>query len=321
MSVPSEPWCHLCDMPRWSCVHRERDDQPPPMPLILARAEQSPRFHTVEASYLATEEYRHGWEHDPDAEEPGLVECVEAHDRQESWLCRNCAKLVTAILADLPALIYDLGLHATRQVEFVERGTQDSGDESPLPYDEAAVKTLGTLALILGSVPKQEAMAVRARWLAGSRLFLLNPEAASWAHRLSLAYRQAHRIIERPEPPVFLGPCPNGHDVWAPATVKLVECPDCDYRATITDHQRAALNAGEDRWLTVGELVGAITRAGELVTRDQINSWIRREGLVREMHTRPVWRDGQLHARRVYVYRLGDVRRLAQRAELRRRAG
>lgn len=227
-----------------------------------------------------------------------LIECGDDHARGDSWLCRDCADHVARIVADVPALLDDLTLALTRQTSFVQHGTSD---ETPLPFNVEAADALTRLRAAvasLGDLTRQ-------------------PDAPALARRLSAEYLHAHRVIDRPEVPAYMGTCPEGHDLYALRDADTVEC-DCGYHAPMKEHQRTALDAGEDRLLTVAELVGAITSAGETVTRDQINSWIRREGLVREKAARPLWRDGQLVARTVYVYRLGDVRALAQRAERRR---
>jgi hypothetical protein len=156
-------------------------------------------------------------------------------------------------------------------------------------------------------------------------VLIRRPDGPDWARRISTAVAGAHRAVDSPPSPWYYGPCPDCHrDIYAERTDSadlsaMVVCgaPGCPYAARLDDHRLAQLDAGDDRWLTVGELVGAITSAGETVTRDQINGWIRREGLAREVRV-----DVRLGVRsEAYVYRLGDVRRMAQAAEARRIQG
>jgi hypothetical protein len=314
-------WCTHCDLARVTCPHRQIGD------VLVARRPYVPATENLESwsAYYATEknrvdwrtyfdgaDYGHQWQTDI-TDDGGIVECGDSHESQNSYLCRNCKKLVLEILGDLPALMYDLSLAATRQSAFVERGTQLTGDDvSPLPYDEAASRCVADLLKLLG-VARLDQAPQRARMLAAEQPYLLNPKVVGWAHRLSLASRRGHRIIERPEPLVYYGPCPTcAVDLYGPREWAVIVCP-CGYQKTAEDHRKAALDLGEDRWMTVGELVGAITLAGEAVTRDQIGSWIRTKGLPRELGLRPLWRDGQLVDRFLFVYRLGDVRDLALR--------
>ena len=83
---------------------------------------------------------------------------------------------------------------------------------------------------------------------------------------------------------------------------------ECDYTSGLVEHQRRQLDAGNDRWLTVNELVSAITAAGELVTGEELRGWINRSGLPREPQGVPRWTNGQLVADQRWTYRLSDVR-------------
>lgn len=275
------------------------------------------------------------------------VEVVCDHEPQDARICGDCLGLLAGVLADVPALLTDLDLARTKTVSFVERGTR-AGDApaeatTPLPWSEAASKAdrrlrdaLRAAAAALG-LPEGPA-ALNARRLSGRLPVLARREdGPEWAARISAAVASAHRAIDRPPSPWYYGPCPQcGRDLYTERVVEPardggqakpdgpeseVRCPaeGCGYRASLSAHRLAQLDAGDDRMLTVGELVGAITSAGESVTRDQINSWIRREGLPRERRTLPrLTAAGQLTHTEVYVYRLGDVRRLALEAERRR---
>ena len=154
----------------------------------------------------------------------------------------------------------------------------------------------------------------------------------------AIGVRKAQVVFEKidmPKDMTYYGPCPDcGHDIVQERIHTIIENgvhivdPDappiacrftsCGYAQPLDLHQRKLLEAGEDRWLTVGELVSAITSGGEVVTRHQIRHWIDKEGLPRETRSRPQWVDGELKSHEVATYRLGDVRELAQRADQKR---
>lgn len=274
--------------------------------------------------------------------DPLIVDCNHPTTTGDQ-LCPACVADLRGVLADIPALLADLELARTKIVSFVAPSTPHHDDnpdpaESPaetstaLPWSEAASRAdrrlranlaAATAALALPDSPP----ATAARLITGRLTQLARrDDATTWARRLTRAAAAAHRAIDRPPSLWYYGPCPTcGRDIYTERVRDLphaeVACPrkDCAYSAPLADHRLAQLDAGEDRMLTVGELVGAITSAGEHVTRDQINSWIRREGLPREPRTIPrLTAGGKLMHVEVYVYRLGDVRRLALEAEQRR---
>lgn len=251
----------------------------------------------------------------------------EGHGRSEDvWLCKGCAEALVRLLADVPPLLHDLELALTRQTEFTEHGSTGQGGDveegdTPLPFDPRASRALERLAIALDAPTARvgDVAATARRMLAWSPRMLTEPRVVPLLTALAEATVEAHAAIDRPAEPWYYGPCPRCKtDIYDERAVAVVTCTVCEYEAKADDHQRACLDAGDARMLTVSELVGAITRAGEAVTRDQINGWIRREGLAREKQARAYWRNGVLVSNTVYVYRLGDVRRLAQRADLRR---
>lgn len=263
---------------------------------------------------------------------PVLVVCDHAADQP---VCPDCRWLLAQVLDDVPALLWDLELAEVKDVRFIEHGSfqhDRTEAEVVLPWNERATKARLRLAFELRAAADaclrhdERRPANLARRLRRHLPILVRrDDAPEWAARISHAASWAHAAIDRPPSPWYYGPCPKcRRDLYQERVEDpeaRVECaqPDCDYAAELADHRLTQLDAGEDRLLTVGELVGAITSAGEAVNRDQINNWIRREGLPRERRVRPrMLAGGHLANHEVYVYRLGDVRRLALDAERRR---
>lgn len=236
---------------------------------------------------------------------------------------RSCLEEFRAVLTDVPRLLDDLDVAMAGEVRFVEHGSSSDvpGGPGGHPAASAYQRIAGALGLVAGWFDAR-----RPEQLAGLLLRVLDlvadePIMGRLASELSSAAARAHRVIDAPPSLFFYGACPEcGADIWHERIRPdddegKVRCP-CGYERSADAHIREQLD--DDRMMTVSELVSAITMAGEAVTRHQINGWIRREGLPRERANRPRWKDGQLVACEVDVYRLGDVRDLAVRAEVRR---
>lgn len=269
-----------------------------------------------------------------------IIDCGPAHHRGRGVdpLCHDCARNLGWILDDVPALLNDLRTAVVRDVQFVQHGTfagarSADDDESGLPWDERArnarnwliyeLRQAGNLAKLSG-----RASAIARQLRAELGRLARNPAMPYHAYAISRAVDYAHHAIDRPQSLCYYGPCPwcerdifidrvdeDDRDAW-------IMCPrnDCSYAARPEDHRHKALDAGDDRWFTIAELVGAITSAGETVTRDQIKGWIRREHLPRRRRSIPRWdpAEHKIITREVDTYRLGDVRHLALEAEARR---
>ena len=76
-------------------------------------------------------------------------------------------------------------------------------------------------------------------------------------------------------------------------------------------HRLLQVDKGDSRMLTVDELVGAITRIGEVVWRKQIRRFVQHEGVTRDLRDVPRLVGGEIMVEQVEAYRLGDVRVLA----------
>jgi hypothetical protein len=254
--------------------------------------------------------------------DPEVIVCD--HDSTDV-LCPACTARLGDVLADVPALLWDLWLAETRDVRFVEHGsmTDQDGGAGAWPWNERAAKARANLQRTVVAFAQAMSFDVDTPTRYGELVTELrhaagriarHEDAQGWASRLSRSVAGAHRAIDRPVDRWCLGSCPDcGQDIYGERTRDphaVVECPeaDCHYRATLADHQSTKLAAGHDQWLTPTELVGAIAcGTDQVVTRAQIERWFRHDGLPREPQPRHRWVDGQIVTEFVDAHRLGDV--------------
>lgn len=243
------------------------------------------------------------------------------HGRPEgSVLCPDCEDLFGLILADIPALLVDLELALTKQVSFLAQGSfvEADPDEAPLTFSLGASKALDELRRCLGLDPVTAVRQLLGDW----RATLRRPDLERLVLRITTAVADAHHVIDRPPTLSYYGLCPNcGKGIKAERIVvgdgRMVECP-CGYRAPLARHQAAQLDLGEDKQLTLTELLRVLNDGGEPCQRHDIENLIYRNGLPREREPRPYWAGGRLHKNFVYTYRLGTVRTMLLARRIRR---
>lgn len=267
----------------------------------------------------------------PEPGQPIIIHCD--HRDLGPGLCESCRAEFRLVLADVGPMRRQLAIAAARGARFVEHGSRRSQvprtrDESPLPWFPQASDCQAILGAILaqsapflGSCRLDSVPAV----LAGRLTALAGlPALVDYAHKLSAAMARAARIIDSPPDLFFYGLCPNcDHELWQERVTDdsdhAIQCR-CGYSNSRDAHSQMIIDRGEDAWLTVGELVAAVTMAGQPITRHQVNWWVRHDGLAREERARVRWVDGDLVTTTVSAYRLGDVRARALGAEIRRRS-
>jgi hypothetical protein len=251
---------------------------------------------------------------------PGDPIIINCHGHSvDDGICQDCAASLGLVLADIPQLLDDLDI-ALGYARFVEHGTRNGSQESSggnriitaiHNLSQAIMKAAGWFD---ANTPE---LVARGLLIHLDKLASL-PETRSLALKISIEASRAHKVIDVPPEIWFYGACPAcEHDIWQerirPDDDTLVTCHqrDCTYTAPLDEHHKRLLDAGNDRWLTMDELVATVTKAGEVVTRKQIQRWRDREGLPMESRSLAYWIDGELVTSEVEVFRLGDIRAFA----------
>lgn len=313
---------------------------------------QPPTHHVIPHRVRKLAEYptRQTWAgvESPSDHPAGFINCDgDGHVHDGAFVCKDCTKELIRHLTDIPALVRDLQVALVKDVRFVQRGavargpvSEDEGkqEEAPVNFNIRARTALKQLRLAMPWASPAEMVqakqnpefialaAVRVRRNVKDRL--RQPDANDWAGQVSRACMQARQVMDTPREVIFYGICPNcSGDIYQERVDKydksaVIVCQHgCGYVEQYKMHEQNALNGGDDRWLTIDQLVGAIEAADEVVTRKQIKGWAARDGLPRETRNVPTLsNEGGLTSTEIYVYRLGDVRAMAAEEELDRKS-
>lgn len=248
--------------------------------------------------------------------EPTRTVCTHRKDD----LCGDCATLLEGLLDDLPEIVEQLTITLRKGHRFAPKGVMQGdttrAEEAPIPWNPPAVRCLSDIHRFQLAAPLN------------SRHWILT--------ELSSLARRAHRIIDRPQDREVTM-CPKCRaeivvmDRARTVTCRAVVVEDdpsapepregeqraqrervCTYAASWEQHRKDLLQVNQDAMLTMKQLVGVFAEPG--IPPEKIRSHVRylekRHGLPREQIRMPYWRDGELHTRDQWVYRLGDVQTL-----------
>jgi hypothetical protein len=263
---------------------------------------------------------------DPEPGDPIIVNCTHPG----STLCPDCLEDFRAVLADVPFLLDQLDIAISQPfVRFVERGvpregsgeSKGNGHNPAISAHHRLVAALGTAGSWFDGCPPE-----RLAMLLWRKLDALADQDAmrKIARDVSSAAARAHRVIDAPPHLWPYGDCP---DCGKPIFQDRIHADDldtkvvcrvlgCGYAETLAEHHRRQLALGDERWMTVSELLEAFQVNGQPLTRDQLNGMIRREGLPREARPLVDWREGRLtKTGEVWTYKVGHVKELLQRRE------
>jgi excisionase family DNA binding protein len=333
------PRCELTDFVRVICAHcRAAGYQPGELEQEWLAAQPS-THHVIPQHVRRLAEYpkqaRWAGVDDPSDRPAGVINCDgDGHAHPDRFICDACAGELERHLADVPGLVEDLHVTLVKLDRFPERGQlgaqQADRDEAPINFKPAARLAMSQLVRamrypsetdeVVAHVRPYEFVRRAAHWmLATFEDQLRNPDLNAVAGAISRACVHARRVIDRSRDVFYYGVCPQcSTDIYQERVDvddrdARVTCSRCGYSASYREHELNCLDAGDDRWLTISELVGAIQSAGEIVTRRQIQQWIAHDGLAKDQRLVPAWDGGPGYV--FDVYRLGDVRERARIAE------
>lgn len=259
--------------------------------------------------------------------EPGKPLIVNCHGHVDVGICPECAEDFAHVLTDIPELLDDLDIAIAGEAKFVEHGTIQGSIESPGPSRHPAVAAHHRLCLAIlgdgtaahpGCLDWFDATdpARLARSLSRYLTQLLNQERMpQLARDISSAAARAHHVIDAPRDLAPYGPCPDcgnwitqerihRDDQDTKVTCRL---PSCDYAEPLDVHYKKIIDSNLDRHFSITDCVSMITKAGQPVTRDQINGWIRHKGFPREWTERPTWKGGDITMVGMWTVKLRDV--------------
>lgn len=244
---------------------------------------------------------------------PYCVQCAHQSCKliRPIYMCANCAEDFVRVLADIPELLDDLDIAIAGEAKFIEHGTIQGSIESPGPSRHPAVAAHHRLCLaLLGD--GTAAHPGCAQWFDARDPVQLGRLFGKYLHRLvtdqrlpqlardiSGAAARAHHVIDAPRDLVPYGPCPDCGNwiiqerIHRDDQETKVQCrlPSCNYAEPLDVHYRKIIDSNLDRHFSITDCVSMITKAGQPVTRDQINGWIRHKGFPREWTERPTWKD------------------------------
>lgn len=231
---------------------------------------------------------------------------------------------------ELDSLPTELETTASRQARLSTGGPRARSSETPLPYHPTASSVAnslrGTLLLAIGTVAGQRQLdkpaetvstTEMADWLYLNIGEIAQAEAAGDLWRaLTTAASRPRRVIDRPPPKRYVGPCDKCfRDLYVPAVVHsvdyMVDCqtPGCGARYQMNERRAWLLEQAYDRLLTAAEMSRAIRQLvpgdGATIDPSLIRKWAQRGRLTRYL---PHPKDDRKRPR----YRVEEVIHLAR---------
>jgi hypothetical protein len=256
-----------------------------------------------------------------------MSDCQVCRAATDAFVCAPCGRKLEKAIAEMPALVIELEVTATKQDRISTGGKRGKGDEAPLPFNWSASdqlwaiwNTLSTWARHIAesrSVPCPSKDALMG-WMLGAVQSIRMDEAGGLIYdEVTYAHGQAQRLIDRPEPDIYAGRCDAadvrvraengqltpavsscGADLYARLDDKAVKCRACGAEYDLADRKRELLDRVDDEWARPHVIANALTSLDEPVTPETLRKWIERG------HIKQTGIDDDGKA----LYRVGDVR-------------
>jgi hypothetical protein len=255
--------------------------------------------------------------------------------RDEAYVCDDCTRSLSVVLAEVPWLEVELETSMTRAkgVDYrTKGGTQAT--ETPSPVSWAVSEARDHLKALLVTwvlfcdaervrsqspdrgLPRDTLTAV-SRWLMWrvDGLALLETGADA-VDEITSAAAHCRRLIDRPADRMYAGRCGSVDedttcqvDLYAKVGARLLVCRSCGTEWNVADRREWLLKEAEEVLATAVEISRAVSWLGaEPLTADRVRQWAARERLLVRGHDRY----GKA------LYRVGDVIDLVAGGETRR---
>ncbi len=283
---------------------------------------------------------------------PGECPLCKGQSR-DRLLCSVCVSQVRDDLTHLPGLMRDLSISRTGRAVIRSSGAAvvvRDPEESPVPFNTTATKRAGQIVATVGewlqhfSIPEQyrrdlvpcdctppracpprivRVTFVPGRTIAGWCAWLvdqlprirLHPDAVAFAQALDRSVKLARATVDLPPDQVFVRECPVcSHGIFAPTDADVAVCRRCKQAGVqpltewpVSEAREVMTSSVDEQLATAGTCALVLAEGGLPVRVDTIHNWARSD------------RGGRLIARGENrkgdrLYRVGDVRALAQDA-------
>jgi ribosomal protein L37AE/L43A len=124
------------------------------------------------------------------------------------------------------------------------------------------------------------------------------PEAPEAFKDLTLADRDLERVIDRPAPMKYAGPCNICRkDLYVREGAAMVECRPCGMTYDMDQRREYLLKCAEDRLERAAQIARAVTDLGSPISADRIRKWAERGRLLphaTDPRGRPLYRVGDV---------------------------
>lgn len=270
-----------------------------------------------------------------------VTECQRCGAKSQLFLCQSHIDELREMLGDMPRLAQHLAEAATGQTRLGEQERRSRSESAPMRINLRASQLLGqvnlTLVRLVQEMCDNRGMTYRALevvsdydgdaaklalWLARHVDAIAADESAGdcfdevYAHIAHIL-----RVINRPVPPRFCGPCPSpsvdddtrqcGTALMAKRDAIEVRCPECKNSHNIEELILRLVNEVDHWRFTRAEILLIMGTLGEPLNERTFQRW-RKLGIVKSSGYRRV--DGRIAVSNHSdsdepVYRLADVRR------------